>query len=106
QLLMQIQGEGGTGKSTVIKAITELFASLGISHKLVRSAPTGIAASLIEGSTLHTLCHIAIGRKATDASLTTKQARRKTWKDVEYLIIDEISMVSRQFLSEISSSIC
>lgn len=107
QLLMQILGEGGTGKSTVIKAITEFFNTHGRSRKLLKAAPTGIAASLIGGCTLHTLCHMGIGWTDPDSiSVKTLQVLRKTWKDVQYLIIDEISMVSRQFLSRISSAIC
>jgi hypothetical protein len=56
QLLMQIQGKGGTGKSTVISCIAKLFKKQKVAHKLLQSAYTGIAASLINGNTLHTLC--------------------------------------------------
>lgn len=107
QLLMQIQGEGGTGKSTVIRAISELFKAHGVKHKLFRAAPTGIATSLIDGSTIHTLCHMGV-RHASTSNVSDKviQALRKTWKDVRYLIIDEISMVSRAFLARISDRLC
>lgn len=100
QLLMQIQGEGGTGKSTVIGCVTQLFQKKNLEHKLVRSAYTGIAASLIDGNTLHTLCRLTQKRELSDETI---EALRKTWRDVEYLIIDEISMVSREFLFRVSS---
>ncbi|KAI0257796.1 hypothetical protein BC834DRAFT_800086, partial [Gloeopeniophorella convolvens] len=53
QLLMQIQGEGGTGKSKVIQLVTDLFETSKRSRELVRAAYTGIAASLINGKTIH-----------------------------------------------------
>lgn len=108
QLLMQIQGEGGTGKSTVIKAVSELFSARNMKQKLFRAAPTGIAASLIDGSTLHMLCHMGVRRTSTSTNFSDKiiQALRTTWDGVQYLIIDEISMVSRTFLSQVSARLC
>ncbi|KAI0054515.1 hypothetical protein BV25DRAFT_1816959, partial [Artomyces pyxidatus] len=55
QLLMYIAGVGGTGKSHVIRTITEFFLRVGESEKLLLSAPTGIAAVLIQGYTVHAL---------------------------------------------------
>ncbi|KIL66495.1 hypothetical protein M378DRAFT_75208, partial [Amanita muscaria Koide BX008] len=55
QLLMQLIGEGGTGKSRVIQTITHAFE---ISERLCmlrKAAYTGIAACLIGGQTLHSL---------------------------------------------------
>ncbi|KZT51218.1 hypothetical protein CALCODRAFT_410653, partial [Calocera cornea HHB12733] len=53
QLLMILYGEGGTGKSRVIQSITKLFKSTGQQHFLIKAAYTGIAASLVDGYTLH-----------------------------------------------------
>ncbi|KAJ7130146.1 hypothetical protein C8R44DRAFT_613502, partial [Mycena epipterygia] len=55
QLLMYIAGVGGAGKSYVIKAIVELFQRCGYSDRLLLSAPTGCAAVLIDGYTIHAL---------------------------------------------------
>lgn len=52
QLIMYLSGEGGTGKSEVIKAVTELFQILGRSDKLKKAACTGTAAGNIDGVTL------------------------------------------------------
>ncbi|KAJ8589090.1 hypothetical protein M405DRAFT_792072, partial [Rhizopogon salebrosus TDB-379] len=57
-LRMRIEGEGGTGKSRVIQTVTELFRWNAITHILRKAAYTGIAASLIEGQTIHSLCKI------------------------------------------------
>ncbi|OAX31961.1 hypothetical protein K503DRAFT_660445, partial [Rhizopogon vinicolor AM-OR11-026] len=53
QLLMHILGEGGVGKSKTIQTITENFYHKGVGHILVEAAYTGIAASIIDGKTLH-----------------------------------------------------
>ncbi|KIL55391.1 hypothetical protein M378DRAFT_49048, partial [Amanita muscaria Koide BX008] len=55
QLLMQLVGEGGTGKSRVIQTITHAFEVAGQAARLRKGAFTGIAASLIGGQTLHSL---------------------------------------------------
>ncbi|CCO34495.1 ATP-dependent helicase RRM3 [Rhizoctonia solani AG-1 IB] len=102
QLLMQIQGAGGTGKSLVISKITELFTRHGQESKLRKSAYTGIAATLIEGSTLHQLALLHLCGKV---SKKTIERLRTIWEPVEYLIIDEISMVSKKILAEISQMI-
>lgn len=58
QLLMQIQGEGGMGKSCLIRAVTNVFSSRGAGELLTKSAYTGITASLIDRQTLHTIASI------------------------------------------------
>jgi DNA replication protein DnaC len=52
QLRMIIPGEGGTGKSHTIQAITNSFIQRNVKSWLVKGAYTGIAASIINGSTL------------------------------------------------------
>ena len=60
---MLILGPGGTGKSTLIDAISETFAFFKIEASLARCATTGIAASNIAGSTLHSWGGLKIGTK-------------------------------------------
>ncbi|EUC67734.1 ATP-dependent helicase RRM3, partial [Rhizoctonia solani AG-3 Rhs1AP] len=102
QLLMQIQGEGGTGKSLVISKITEFFRKLGKDAELRRSAYTGIAASLIEGSTLHQLAALHL---CNSISKKTTKRLQDTWAPVNYLVIDEVSMVSKKILADVSQMI-
>ncbi|THU78169.1 hypothetical protein K435DRAFT_567553, partial [Dendrothele bispora CBS 962.96] len=52
-LRMILYGEGGTGKSKVIQTVTEVFKARGVSDWLIKSAYTGVAASLIDGKTTH-----------------------------------------------------
>ncbi|KAG2018574.1 ATP-dependent DNA helicase PIF1 [Coprinopsis cinerea AmutBmut pab1-1] len=64
QLLMYVGGSGGTGKSHIIKAIVTLFKALGRFSELLIGAPTGIAATLIGGTTLHSLLMVGTSSKA------------------------------------------
>jgi hypothetical protein len=108
QLLKQIQGEGGTGKSTVIQTITELFANLGASHLLMKCAYTGIAASIVGGSTLHKLFSINAfgirkdGQRFKPLTVRKLQALEEKLKHTCYLIPDEVSMFDQEFFAYIS----
>ena len=46
-------GPGGTGKMTLINAITKAFEHIGIKDWLGKTATSGVAASLIGGRTFH-----------------------------------------------------
>ncbi len=59
-LRMIIHGEGGTGKTRVIQCITKKFEEMGAKHLLEKAAYTGIAASLIDGRTTHSVGSIGI----------------------------------------------
>jgi hypothetical protein len=102
QLRMVILGEGGTGKSRVIQAVAAHFERLQVGHMLVKGAYTGIAASIINGRTLHVLT--AMPLKGVRSAKTMKKLA-KFWRDKKYLIINEVSMLSRQFLAKLSKII-
>jgi len=100
QLLMYVAGVGGTGKSHLINALVLLFNKLGRRDELLLGAPTGIAAVLIGGNTLHSLVMATPNGASSDlAALGT------IWKRVRYLIVDEISMVGAIFLDQFSCRI-
>lgn len=102
-LQMLIHGEGGTGKSKVIQTVTDYFDMKGASALLVKAAYTGVAASLIGGKTTHTIAHIS--RKNTTIKDDTKHKLQSSWKYCLYLIIDEMSMLSKTFLAKLSHNI-
>lgn len=97
----------GYGKSAVIKTVIE---RLGRSLRSVNRqpvcalcAPTGKAASLIGGRTLHS--YLGIGRGDGSANDWIKRVHSKiktTLRGVQVILIDEISMVSADFLDKIS----
>ncbi|CAK5266163.1 unnamed protein product [Mycena citricolor] len=102
-LRMLIHGEGGTGKSKVITKVTRSFQHHGVHQWLVKAAYTGVAASLIDGKTTHTIGAMGLrGGKISDAN---KAKLQTFWRERKYLIIDEISMISKQFLAQLSRNI-
>ena len=100
QMLCHISGPGGTGKSYVVKAIVEFFKRCGASDELMLSASTGCAAVLIHGYTLHALTFL--GPRKT---YTRPEMLERLWKNVRYLVVDEVSMISAHFLDQVSERI-
>ena len=103
-LYIFITGGAGTGKSHLIKTIyysltkTLSYRSLNAEKpKVLLTAPTGVAAVNIDGTTIHTALGLPVGRFGkTIPKLSDKRrtALRNRLCDVRVLIIDEISMVS------------
>ena len=103
-LRMLIHGEGSTGKSKVIQTITEYFVSKSMRHTLLKAAYTGVAASLIDSKTTHSIAMISHSDDAT-ASNETRGKLQVSWRCILYLIIDEMSMISKEFLAKLSRNI-
>ncbi|EAU80232.1 ATP-dependent DNA helicase PIF1 [Coprinopsis cinerea okayama7 len=95
---MYVGGSGGTGKSHIIKAIVTLFKALGRFSELLIGAPTGIAVTLIGGTTLHSLLMVGTSSKAQ-----INPRLYETWRPVQYLIVDEVSMLGAQFMALLST---
>ncbi|KAF5321196.1 hypothetical protein D9619_001956 [Psilocybe cf. subviscida] len=98
QLLMLLLGQGGTGKSTLIGAITETFQYHGQASILAKCATTGIAASDIGGQTLHSWAGISIATKNVDAQKSNPKTAAKRQRNIQgkhFLIIDEASMADK-----------
>ena len=90
QLLMVVLGTAGTGKSYLINAIRQTFAQRGKLHSLRVTAPTGIAAANISGSTIYSLLSL-LNENLTGSRLNFLQ---NSLRDVEVIIIDEYSFLS------------
>lgn len=93
-----LTGKAGTGKSTFLKYVADTT-----KKKLVVLAPTGIAAVNARGSTLHSFFRLPFhpllpndaryNRRNIKETLKYTSAQRKLLREVELIIIDEISMV-------------
>lgn len=98
QMLLYVRGEGGTGKTRVVKAIELGFSLLDRREELIITAPTEAAASNIGGSTVHAAMSIETpGRRTPTLS--------NTWSSRTALIVDDISMVSLKLLGSMDSQI-
>lgn len=72
QLLLQFDGEGGTGKTTVVMALcAELDRLAPGKSPYVRVAPIGVAAHNIGGRTLHSVFRLPV-KKSEYKSLPTE----------------------------------
>lgn len=106
QLLTFVTGGAGVGKSFLIKLLCEFLqrAYTGRQNSpIVLTAPTGVAAFNIAGNTLHSALKLPVehfrntGRaRVSYRPLNGRQVAelRARWLGVEWLEIDEISMVS------------
>lgn len=105
QLKMYLGGVGGTGKTKVINTLRSFFEHRGQSGRMAVCAPTGAAASLLNGSTYHYLLGIRMEDDAEDnVSETTAVANAKQrLSGVEYLFLDEVSMLSCKHMHIVSS---
>jgi hypothetical protein len=100
QTLLYVGGEGGVGKSQIIKAIVAGMDLLRRKHELILMAPTGAAADLIGGNTYHTSLGISLNRSRAAA----KGLRvRRLWSRKTIMVIDEVSMIDLSTLSAINS---
>ncbi|EEB97031.1 hypothetical protein MPER_03733 [Moniliophthora perniciosa FA553] len=102
QLKMYIGGMGGTGKSTVLKALIHYFSVRKEDHRLLVVAPTGSAAALLGGSTYHSAFGI---NDRTSASYSLPNVRERLM-GVQYVFFDEVSMLSGLELYRISRQLC
>ncbi len=80
-----LTGKAGTGKSTFLQYFRE-----NTKKQIAVVAPTGVAALNVQGQTIHSLFRLP--PRFVDPQ-AIKTDRRKIFKELELLIIDEISMV-------------
>ncbi|KAL6411732.1 hypothetical protein AUP68_04106 [Ilyonectria robusta] len=121
QLCEFVGGEGGTGKSRVIEALVDLFASKGISNRLLITATSGTAAAQINGITIHSACGICKDQAAGGANTAKdldgvrlpKHAERfihgqsrMDWQEKDLLVIDEVSMLGARTLHAVNEQLC
>ncbi len=103
QLQMFICGPGGTGKSRIIDALREFFHIQHEDHRIRLASYTGVAAKNIRGMTLHTALSLnQLNRRSSKA----KADLISMWQKVDYLVIDEISMIGCKLMLRIHEALC
>jgi ATP-dependent DNA helicase PIF1 len=94
-----ITGPGGVGKSFLIKLLLQCFDK----SKTAITASTGIAAVNIGGNTIHSTTGIQLGEgTAEELVLKMRPDAKKRWLKIQWLIIDEISMISGDLLEKLN----
>ena len=104
-----LTGGAGVGKTAVVTAVYQMLIRYFNKEKgenpdevkVLLGAPTGKAAFLIHGYTLHSLFHIPASQGFSYKALTSNKLNslRCKFSAVRVLIIDEISMVGKQMFN-------
>ncbi len=90
-----LTGSAGTGKTFLINKYITYLKERGIKPAIV--APTGIAASHIGGMTIHSFFGLGLAEEITDehlGKLFYRKFLQNRLKNLQVLIVDEVSMVS------------
>lgn len=110
QLLLFITGGAGTGKTFVLNMLRQLIVRChdGFHGSVVVCALTGKAAKLVNGLTIHSVFKLPVEKdgKLLRLPLLTGpflKVMRMKWREVKWLIIDEISMISYEMLCMLNS---
>lgn len=90
-----ITGKAGTGKSTLLRYFREKT-----NKNIVVLAPTGVAAVNVQGQTIHSFFNFKPDITPQTAD-TIKPRSKKIYKELDAIIIDEISMVRADLLDSI-----
>jgi PIF1-like helicase len=101
KLRMYLGGMGGTGKSQVSKALMCFFDQKGELHRFITVAPTGSAAAIIGGSTYHSI----FGIYENSNSKKTLGEVKARLEGVNYIFLDEVSILSCQDMYKISAQL-
>ena len=88
-------GIGGTGKSLALESVKRELRSSGKQFAL--TAPTGCAAEIIRGQTLHSLVGCGVPNTVNDVKKMWDKKNRNKWQSLDVLIIDEIFMLSPEY---------
>lgn len=99
QKFIFLTGAAGTGKTTLLESVKHE-----IDKKKIVVAPTGIAALNIGGTTINSAFRIGFDT-IPKVNKSEDPAFRKLLKNLELLVIDEISMVRAPMLDAISQSL-
>lgn len=99
-----LTGKAGTGKTTFLRNLR-----MQCPKQIAVVAPTGVAAINAEGVTIHSLFQLppqvflptAPARKALFQEMQMREQKRKVLKNLELLVIDEVSMVRADLLDTI-----
>lgn len=96
-------GIGGTGKTFLLQQISEgMRAKLGAS-KVAVAAPTGVAAVICQGQTLHSLAGCGVPSVVSDFDKCWKQ--KHMWVELGVLIMDEVSMIEPSYLDWLDATV-
>ena len=102
-----ITGQGGVGKSFILETIIKHFYNRNPIRSIGVVAPTGVSAiALPNGQTIHKFSGVGIPEIKNDFGNVWEPEKQYMWRNLKVLIVDEISMISAEFLDCLSEQVC
>ena len=109
QIVLHLGGPGGCGKSRVVQALSVFAALWGQPRAILLTAPTGAAAVVIGGRTLHSIfprLDTRTGRSSTRAKAAVKAGETaRLVQQAHMIVIDEVCMLTKEQLLTVSQSL-
>ena len=96
-----VTGSAGTGKTYIIRLLCQFLSTRRSKYLLM--APTGVAAQNIGGKTIHSELRITSSQSGFQTLVHHDVDLRNSLREIDTIIIDEVSMVSAPLLSFISN---
>lgn len=99
-----ISGQGGVGKTFLIRKFIEDHQKELMQKKLAITASTGCAAILLNGSTLHSWASAGLAKDPVDKlaeKISKSFFKKRNWLRTKTLIIDEISMIDPEYFEKL-----
>jgi PIF1-like helicase len=109
RLKLFITGNAGTGKTFLFKILQFQINNCFGGRIVVKvCALTGVAARLVGGSTLHSSLRLPVQRDGVIVELQSLtgnylEIMRREWKDIEFIFIDEVSMIPYEMFCMVDS---
>lgn len=100
-----LTGSAGVGKSFLLRRCIHDLKMMHGSDRVAVVTPTGIAATQIHGTTIHSFFSIGIVRRVSDFQRMTKKKTKSRIKKLKTIVVDEISMVSADMFEHLERSI-
>ena len=100
-----VTGVGGTGKSFVLERVIAALRARHGPGAVAVAAPTGVAALLVGGATLHGLAGVGLGESVRHFGMMWARARaRGGARAPRALVLDEVSMLEAEFLDHLDAT--
>ena len=99
QFLLTVAGEGGSGKSTLVKTLVSVIRQIFQENNTAMvAAPTGSASFNGGGVTMHRLFGLGVNNNNSNIGAEKEQRLKKTFRNVILQVFDERSMISAENL--------
>ena len=100
-----VTGSGGVGKSVLMRSIKEAAIEAHGEACVLVCASTGVAAVPLDGVTLHSATGVGVPLAYRDFSKVFSPKAKARLRQCKVLLIDEVSMVSGEFLDALDDAV-